>query len=111
VSDDLRDLGGRFRDRGATVPATLQHLLDEHRESLRLAEEAEATYVRVQAQHREQGKKMGRTRVTSDIRASTDARLLKAASDDGYFLNRALVYGTAYLVERAAGKDRTWPTN
>lgn len=80
----------------------LNHLIREHRENLRLVEESEATYAAVVAQHVQRGVEVGRTRVDSEMRASTDARCQAAAANGEYYDRKVLRYGMAILVELVA---------
>ncbi len=77
----------------------MRHLLDSCRVSVRRSEESEATYRKRVAQHVERGATVGRSEVDSEVRASTDAIVRGAASDGGFYRERALMYGIAFLAE------------
>ncbi len=79
--------------------ATLQHLLDEVRLSIKRSEESEATYRSRVAQHVARGAEVGRSTVESEVRASSDAIVRGAASDGAYYRDRAQTYALAFLAE------------
>jgi hypothetical protein len=79
--------------------AYMASLLADVREGVRLSREARKTYRARVDQHIEKGATVGRTRVESEVRASTDAIVRGAASDNEFYDRCTIAAGIAFLAE------------
>lgn len=79
----------------------LEHYIAEMRASIARSESAEDTYRRRVEEHVTTGRAVGRKRVDSEVRASSDAIVRGAVADGAFYRDRAKTYALAILAEHA----------